>query len=234
MPLNISPLTGLIQARKVDVIVILMHWGREYRPRMNGLQRRIATYLTSLGVHVIIGSHPHVMQPYSYRDKRFVAYSLGNLLFSHEWTPEKFRVGYCLFLFFLFFLHCNIRLNLQHTTIAEDSGGRSRVGHYRVPKTLTFKTAKSQKWKTVLMISSFICMRTKNHWLYTQPRFKTEASATRKWPFFGGEGRVIQMRGSDEKRWSKTMNSRQKQGIEGNRVTVENLTVLSATNLETN
>ena len=186
MPLNISPLTGLIQARKVDVIVILMHWGREYRPRMNGLQRRIATYLTSLGVHVIIGSHPHVMQPYSYRDKRFVAYSLGNLLFSHEWTPEKFRVGYCLFLFFLFFLHCDIRLNLQRTTIAEDSGGRSRVGHYRVPKTLTFKTAKSQKWKTVLMISSFICMRTKNHWLYTQPRLKTEASGYTEGAFFGG------------------------------------------------
>ena len=144
-----------------------MHWGREYRPRMNGLQRRIATYLTSLGVHVIIGSHPHVMQPYSYRDKRFVAYSLGNLLFSHEWTPEKFRVGYCLFFFFLSFLHCNIRLNLQHTTMAGDSGGRSRVGHYRVPKTLTFRTAKSQKWKTVLIIISFICMRTKNHWLYT-------------------------------------------------------------------
>ena len=144
-----------------------MHWGREYRPRMNGLQRRIATHLTSLGVHVIIGSHPHVMQPYSYRDKRFVAYSLGNLLFSHEWTPEKFRVGYCLFLFFLFFLHFNTRLNVQHTTIAKYSGGRSRVGHYGVPKTLTFKTAKSQKWKTVLMISSFICMRTKNHWLYT-------------------------------------------------------------------
>ncbi|CAH3117150.1 unnamed protein product, partial [Porites lobata] len=83
-----------LKARKVDVIVILMHWGREYRPRMNGLQRRIATYLTSLGVHVIIGSHPHVMQPYSYRDKRFVAYSLGNLLFSHEWTPEKFRLPF--------------------------------------------------------------------------------------------------------------------------------------------
>ena len=100
-----------------------MHWGREYRPRMNGLQRRIATYLTSLGVHVIIGSHPHVMQPYSYRDKRFVAYSLGNLLFSHEWTPEKFRVGYCLYLFFLFFLHCDIRLNLQRTTIGSLSKG---------------------------------------------------------------------------------------------------------------
>ena len=224
MPSNISLLTGLIQARKVDVIVILMHWGREYRPRMNGLQRRIATYLTSLGVHVIIGSHPHVMQPYSYRDKRFVAYSLGNLLFSHEWTPEKFRVGHCLFLFFLFFLHCNIRLNLQHTTIAEDSGGRSRVGHYRVPKTLTFKTAKSEKWKTVLMIISFICMKTKNHWLYTQPRFKTEASSYSEVAFFLGSGRG---RGG-------VMNSRQKQGIERNHVTVENLTVHSATNLESN
>ena len=166
-----------------------MHWGREYRPRMNGLQRRIATYLTSLGVDVIIGSHPHVMQPYSYRDKRFVAYSLGNLLFSHEWTPEKFRVGYCLFLFFLFFLHCDIRLNLQRTTIAEDSGGRSRVGHYRVPKTLTFKTAESQKWKTVLMISSFICMRTKKSLALHLASIKNRGFGLHgRGLFFGGGG----------------------------------------------
>ena len=85
-----------------------MHLGREYRPRMNGLQRRTAKYLTSLGVHVIIGSHPHVMQPYNYHNKRFVAYSLGKLLFSHKWTPEKFRVSYRLS--FFFFLHGIIEL----------------------------------------------------------------------------------------------------------------------------
>lgn len=77
----------------MDVLVVLMHWGAEYCPQMNHLQEQTARQLTSLGVHLVIGCHPHVMQPYSYRDNQFVAYSLGNLLFAHEMTPEKFIVS---------------------------------------------------------------------------------------------------------------------------------------------
>ena len=77
----------------MDVMVVLMHWGREYYPRMNDVQRQAAQHLTSLGVHLVIGTHPHVIQPYSYHGNRFVAYSLGNLLFVHAMTPEKFRVS---------------------------------------------------------------------------------------------------------------------------------------------
>ena len=35
----------------------------------------------SLGVHVIIGAHPHVLQPHCIHDNKLVAYSLGNFLF---------------------------------------------------------------------------------------------------------------------------------------------------------
>ena len=77
----------------MDVIVVFMHWGTEYCPQMNHLQEQIARQLTSLGVHLVIGCHPHVMQPYSYHDNQFVAYSLGNLLFAHEMTPGKFIVS---------------------------------------------------------------------------------------------------------------------------------------------
>lgn len=77
----------------MDVIVVLAHWGRQYRPQMNNLQKQVASHLTSLGVQLIIGCHPHVEQPYSYHGNRFVAYSLGNLVFLHSMTPEKYAVS---------------------------------------------------------------------------------------------------------------------------------------------
>ena len=70
-----------------------MHCGGQYCPRMNSLQRQVAQHLTSLGVQLIIGCHPHVEQSYSYQDNQFVAYSLGNLVFLHSMTPEKFIVS---------------------------------------------------------------------------------------------------------------------------------------------
>lgn len=90
---NFTPRHHLIQAKGVDVIVALMHWGQQYRPRMNSLQRQVAQHLTSLGVQLVIGCHPHVDQADSYQDNRFVAYSLGNLVFLHSMTPEKFIVS---------------------------------------------------------------------------------------------------------------------------------------------
>ena len=91
--LNSCLLVWLTQAKNVDVIAVLMHWGREYRPRMNNLQREVAQHLTSLGVQLVIGAHPHIQQPYSYFDSRFVDYSVGNLLFVHDYTPDKENVS---------------------------------------------------------------------------------------------------------------------------------------------
>lgn len=67
---------------KVDVIIVAMHWGNEYSHGVSASQTNIANYLSSLGVNLIIGAHPHVVEPVEYinDDKTFVIYSLGNFI----------------------------------------------------------------------------------------------------------------------------------------------------------
>ena len=67
---------------KVDVIIVAMHWGNEYSHGVSDSQTNIANYLSSLGVNLIIGAHPHVVEPVEYINdgKTFVIYSLGNFI----------------------------------------------------------------------------------------------------------------------------------------------------------
>ena len=65
---------------QVDVIIVSMHWGEEYVFEPTKEQKEIAQYLSSLGVNLIIGSHPHVVQPVGYVNDTLVIYSLGNFL----------------------------------------------------------------------------------------------------------------------------------------------------------
>ena len=64
----------------VDVIIVAMHWGSEYHDYPVEEQKSIARYLAGLGVHLIIGTHPHVIEPIEYIDDTLVLYSLGNFL----------------------------------------------------------------------------------------------------------------------------------------------------------
>lgn len=67
-----------------DVIIVAMHWGDEYTHKPNNEQKRIAKYLSSLGVNLIIGCHPHVIQPVDYVGDTLVIYSLGNFISSQR------------------------------------------------------------------------------------------------------------------------------------------------------
>lgn len=48
---------------EADVIIVAMHWGTEYSTGISDTQVEIANYLANLGVDIIIGSHPHVVEP---------------------------------------------------------------------------------------------------------------------------------------------------------------------------
>ena len=63
-------------------MIVAMHWGVEYSLNVSSEQIRIANYLSSLGVDLIIGAHPHVVEPVEYINdgKTFVIYSLGNFI----------------------------------------------------------------------------------------------------------------------------------------------------------
>ena len=65
---------------KVDVLIVAMHWGREYTHEALPIQKKTAEYLSSLGVDIIIGTHPHVIEPVEYVGNTLVFYSLGNFI----------------------------------------------------------------------------------------------------------------------------------------------------------
>ncbi len=69
---------------KVDVIIVAMHWGSEYTNTPTTSEKEAAKYLASLGVNLIIGCHPHVIQPMAYIGDTLVVYSLGNFVSNQE------------------------------------------------------------------------------------------------------------------------------------------------------
>ncbi len=77
----------LIAAMKeegAEVIVYYMHWGNEYKIVNNNYQTQMAQELSNMGVEVIVGGHPHVLEPIEYltsadgTNNTIIIYSLGN------------------------------------------------------------------------------------------------------------------------------------------------------------
>jgi poly-gamma-glutamate synthesis protein (capsule biosynthesis protein) len=74
------------QNQLADVIIANMHWGAEYQLKPNGEQEKLARWLIDEGVDIVMGGHPHVVQPAQVtRDEEgeishLVVYSLGNLI----------------------------------------------------------------------------------------------------------------------------------------------------------
>lgn len=76
---------------KVDVLIVSMHWGNEYTHVPTWYQQDAAKYLSELGVDIIIGTHPHVIQPIEFINNTLVIYSLGNFISAQ--SEENTRVG---------------------------------------------------------------------------------------------------------------------------------------------
>ena len=69
---------------KVDLLIVAMHFGVEYTHNPTNYQIDMASYLSSLGVDIIIGTHPHVIMPITYINDTLVIYSLGNFLSAQD------------------------------------------------------------------------------------------------------------------------------------------------------
>ena len=70
------------KAQHSDAIIVFMHWGDEYQSLPNKFQKRIADLCFREGAKLVIGSHPHVLQPIEWRKEsdQLVAWSLGNFI----------------------------------------------------------------------------------------------------------------------------------------------------------
>jgi len=84
------------RARKPHYIIAVMHWGLEYQLKENAEQQRIARFLIKNGADMVIGAHPHVVQPIRKERVRMsngsekealVVYSMGNFI-SNQRQPN--------------------------------------------------------------------------------------------------------------------------------------------------
>lgn len=80
--------------RNPDCIIVMVHWGDEYQLIENKEQRKLADWLANQGVHVVVGAHPHVVQPIIEKEVKteenkqvhqsLIAYSLGNFVSNQD------------------------------------------------------------------------------------------------------------------------------------------------------
>ncbi|MFB3057204.1 MAG: CapA family protein [Ignavibacteriaceae bacterium] len=82
--------------KRVDIVLVYFHFGEEYQRNPNGYQKEVINNAIKAGADIIIGSHPHVVQPVDYfktnkanLDTGFVAYSLGNFISNQRWRYSE-------------------------------------------------------------------------------------------------------------------------------------------------
>ena len=94
---------------EADLICVVLHWGTEYQLLPEKSQTDLADFLVNQGVDLIIGSHPHVVQPMEIRvnpktgKRSLIVYSLGNFISNQNGADSrggalvKVRISYSIF-----------------------------------------------------------------------------------------------------------------------------------------
>ena len=76
-----------------DCLIFVAHWGTEDEPMPNEYEKQWANFLMKQGVDIVIGGHPHVLQPYgrltdNEGHNMVIFYSLGNFVSTQQELPE--------------------------------------------------------------------------------------------------------------------------------------------------
>lgn len=69
-----------------DFVIVCPHWGTEYRLEETSAQKKWAQLFADNGADLVLGTHPHVIEPVKWVDDTLVYYSLGNFV---NWTAGK-------------------------------------------------------------------------------------------------------------------------------------------------
>lgn len=82
------------RAAGAEIVIVIPHWGAEYRLLPDSWQKSLANYLMTLDIDMVIGGHPHVIQPMEFRTdangrRRLLVYSLGNFISGMRTTDTR-------------------------------------------------------------------------------------------------------------------------------------------------
>jgi poly-gamma-glutamate capsule biosynthesis protein CapA/YwtB (metallophosphatase superfamily) len=101
--------------RRADVVLVYFHWGIERANRPSSRQDSLARVAFGAGAHIVVGAHPHVLQPIRrVGARRLVAWSLGNFVFAAH-SPGTRNTGI-------------LRLNLGAKGVLGYGFVRARIG----------------------------------------------------------------------------------------------------------
>lgn len=75
-----------------DVVVVTFHWGTEYQSQPDARQIELAHRAIDYGADLVIGNHPHWIQPIEVYKGKLITYAHGNFIFDQMWS-QKTREG---------------------------------------------------------------------------------------------------------------------------------------------
>jgi poly-gamma-glutamate capsule biosynthesis protein CapA/YwtB (metallophosphatase superfamily) len=124
-----------------DLIVVFTHWGLEYQSQPSKEQKRLTEFCFQLGAHVVMGSHPHVIQPMEWRKEKnqLVVYSLGNFVSGQR---DRYKNG-------------GAMVRMDFSKITKDSVSTSTIDSVGYLLEWVYRTADVNKDYYILPIPSF-------------------------------------------------------------------------------
>lgn len=75
--------------KNADLVIVHMHWGDEYFTNPTKEQKNMAKALAQAGADIVVGHHPHVLQPVEIYQNTVIFYSLGNFVFDQGWSRTR-------------------------------------------------------------------------------------------------------------------------------------------------
>lgn len=72
----------------VDLLIVSFHWGAEYVSLPADWQRELAYKSIDAGADMIVGNHPHWIQPIEFYQDKLIIYAHGNFIFDQEWSQQ--------------------------------------------------------------------------------------------------------------------------------------------------
>jgi poly-gamma-glutamate synthesis protein (capsule biosynthesis protein) len=73
---------------RVDLLIVSFHLGNEYAKQPSSNQVELAHQIIEAGADLILGHHPHVIQPTEEYQEKLIVYSMGNFVFDQPWSEE--------------------------------------------------------------------------------------------------------------------------------------------------
>lgn len=120
-------------AALADVVIVSMHWGSEYTFTPSSQQRTIAKELAAWGAHIVVGHHPHVVQPVVMEGDTLVIYSLGNFISAQNGVER------------------NVGLLVSLDVVRREREGQSALSFENITGTLLYNPSRSSFGRYVVV-----------------------------------------------------------------------------------